>query len=89
MLASLRARGYQPLVISPDPISFEQRGLSEQRETKTATRIARLERALLLQRCRRTGVTVVDWPIDVPFQQVVEAALSRPPIGLIGRDGAV
>jgi uncharacterized protein (DUF58 family) len=83
MLAGLRARGYQLLVISPDPISFEQRGLREQSEAEAAARIAGLERALLLQRCRRTGVIVVDWPTDVPFQQVAETALSRPPIGLI------
>jgi len=88
MLAGLRARGYQLLVISPDPVSFEQRGLREQRETAAAARIARLERALLVQRCRRTGVTVVDWPTDMPFQQVAEAALSRPPIGLHGMGGA-
>lgn len=82
MLASLRARGYQLLVISPDPISFEQRDLSEQPES-AATRLAQIERALLLQRCRRTGVTVLDWPTELPFQQVAEAALSRPPLGLI------
>jgi uncharacterized protein (DUF58 family) len=83
MLASLRARGYQLLVISPDPIGFEQRDLSQQPETETATRLAQIERALLLQRCRRSGVTVIDWPTEMPFQQVAEAALSRPPIGLI------
>lgn len=83
MLASLRARGYQLLVISPDPISFEQRDLREQPESAAATRLAQIERALLLQRCRRTGVTVIDWPTELPFQQVAEAALSRPPIGLI------
>jgi uncharacterized protein (DUF58 family) len=78
MLASLRARGYQLLVISPDPIGFEQRNLGEQPETEIATRLARIERALLLQRCRRSGVTVIDWPTELPFQQVAEAALSRP-----------
>jgi uncharacterized protein (DUF58 family) len=83
MLASLRARGYQLLVISPDPISFEQRGLSDQPETTAAKRLAQIERALLLQRCRRTGVTVIDWPTELPFQQVAEAALSRPPLGLM------
>ena len=83
MLASLRARGYQLLVISPDPISFEQRGLSDQPEAAAAKRLAQIERALLLQRCRRTGVTVIDWPTELPFQQVAEAALSRPPLGLI------
>src|SRR5215212_117263 len=78
MLASLRARGYQLLVISPDPISFEQRDLREQPESAAATRLAQIERALLLQRCRRTGITVIDWPTELPFQQVAEAALSRP-----------
>jgi uncharacterized protein (DUF58 family) len=82
MLASLRARGYQLLVISPDPISFEQRDLGEQPETATATRLAQIERALLLQRCRRSGITVIDWPTELPFQQVAEAALSRPPISV-------
>jgi uncharacterized protein (DUF58 family) len=82
MLASLRARGYQLLVISPDPISFEQRDLGEQPETATATRLAQIERAVLLQRCRRSGVTVIDWPTELPFQQVAEAALSRPPISV-------
>jgi uncharacterized protein (DUF58 family) len=89
MLAGLRARGYQLLVISPDPVSFELHGLREQSEAEAAGRIARLERALLLQRCRRAGVIVIDWPIDIPFQQIADAALSRPPIGLIGRDGAL
>ena len=45
-----------------------------------AARMAALERALLLQRCRQIGVAVVDWQVDVPFQQVAEAALSRPPL---------
>jgi len=26
---------------------------------------------------------VIDWQTELPFQQVAEAALSRPPIGLI------
>jgi uncharacterized protein (DUF58 family) len=83
MLASLRARGYQLLVISPDPISFEQRDLREQPEIAPAMRLAQIERALLLQRCRRTGVAVIDWPTELPFQQVAEAALSRPPLALL------
>ena len=83
ILVSLRARGYQLLVISPDPIGFEQRGLIPQPEIATATRLAQIERALLLQRCRRSGITVIDWQTELPFQQVAEAALGRPPIGLI------
>jgi uncharacterized protein (DUF58 family) len=78
MLASLRGRGYQLLVISPDPVAFEQRELGADHVVAQAARIARLERSLLLHQCRQVGIPVVDWPVDVSFQQVAEAALSQP-----------
>jgi uncharacterized protein (DUF58 family) len=43
-LVKLRARGYRLLVISPDPIAFEQQRLVPSQETALATRLARLER---------------------------------------------
>jgi uncharacterized protein (DUF58 family) len=84
MLNSLRARGYQLLVISPDPVAFEQQALDADPTVALATRIARLERALLLLRCRQTGVAVVDWQVDRPFQQVAEVALNRTALWLRG-----
>jgi uncharacterized protein (DUF58 family) len=82
MLGSLRARGYQLLVISPDPVSFERQGLADSPAAALATRIALLERALVLRSCAQAGVPIVDWQVDRPFQQVAEAALSRAPLWL-------
>jgi hypothetical protein len=82
MLGSLRARGYQLLVISPDPVSFERQGLADSPAAALATRLALLERALVLRSCAQSGVPIVDWQVDRPFQQVAEAALSRAPLWL-------
>ena len=86
-LIRLRARGYQLLVISPDPVGFELAGLPDDPAVALAARLARLERALLLRRLWRAGVPVVEWSVDRPFQQVAEAALGRMPgwAGQIGR----
>jgi uncharacterized protein (DUF58 family) len=82
MLIHLRARRYQLLVISPDPIAFEQQALAPQPTVELAVRLARLERAQILHKCRQAGIPIVEWAIDVPFQQVAEAALSRPALWL-------
>jgi uncharacterized protein (DUF58 family) len=79
MLVQLRARGYQLLVISPDPVSFEARMLGAQPDVELAARIALLERALLLRRLRRAGIQVVDWQVDQPLDRVVHASLARTP----------
>jgi uncharacterized protein (DUF58 family) len=77
-LVRLRAHGYELLVISPDPVSFERRLLRESPEADLAIRLAGIERELLLRRVREVGVRVVDWRVDTPFQQVAEQALARP-----------
>jgi len=77
MLSRLRARGYQLMVISPDPISFEARLLKPGKAVDLAVRIARLERALLLRQLRRAGIQVVDWQVDRPFDQAIHTSLSR------------
>ena len=76
-LRQLRARGYALLVISPDPIAFEQQDLAATPEVALATRIAHVERALLLRHCRAAGIPLIDWPVDVPLQQVVTTALGQ------------
>lgn len=77
MLIKLRAQGYPLLIISPDPISFEQKTLQTGEDIKLAARIARLERQLLLRRLRQAGAYIVDWNVEAPFHQAVHAALSR------------
>jgi len=79
VLTSLRAHGYQVLVVSPDPVAYE-RGLVGQdlelvKELELAVRIARLERTLLLRKLQKVGIRVVDWPVDKPLNQVMHTAL--------------
>jgi uncharacterized protein (DUF58 family) len=77
MLSRLRAHGYQLMVISPDPISFEAQLLKPDKAVDLAVRIARIERALLLRQLRRAGIQVVDWQTDKPFGQAIHTSLSR------------
>ncbi|MBN1992238.1 MAG: DUF58 domain-containing protein [Anaerolineae bacterium] len=76
-LIKLRAHGYQLLVVSPDPITFEQQGLNKEPEVALAARFARLERELLLNMLRQANIRVMDWQVDIPFQQAAHVALSR------------
>jgi len=77
-LLQLRARGYQVMVISPDPVAFELAYLSKIPEVALAGRIVRMERAMLLQKLKHAGVQVLDWDVAKPFDQVVPGALGRP-----------
>lgn len=78
-LVKLRARGYRVLVISPNPIEFEQRTLADNQSVALAVRIAQAERNLLFKKLRHAQIQVVDWPVAVPFYQVAHMALSRLP----------
>lgn len=80
MLTKLRARGYRILVISPNPVAFEQQGLKDTPAVELAAHIARVERTLLLAHLRQAGIRVADWQVDTPFHQVAHAALSRFPM---------
>jgi uncharacterized protein (DUF58 family) len=75
VLFRLRARGYQLLVVSPDPVQFEASFLDPTPETALALRIANLERTLLFRRLRRAGVQIVDWRVDRPLSQAVRVAM--------------
>ncbi len=92
MLARLRSRGYQVLVVSPDPVRFEVGGIQEDpansQELALALRLARLERQLLLRKLRNAGIPVVDWDVETPFDQTVHAALGRLPLWFRAMGGA-
>jgi uncharacterized protein (DUF58 family) len=79
-LLRLRARGYQVMVISPDPVSYEQRGLPDTRETHLAARILGMERQMLLLRLRRAGIQALDWDVSLPLDRLVKSRLGQPPI---------
>jgi uncharacterized protein (DUF58 family) len=78
MLFQLRARGYQVMVISPDPVSFELDYLSISPEVTLAGRIVRIERIVLLQKLKHAGVQVLDWDVAKSFDQVGPGTLGRP-----------
>ncbi len=78
-LVRLRARGYALLVVSPDPVSFEQRGAPAEGPRALGGRIARVERDVLLRRLRQAGIQVLDWPVERPLDAVVRAALTPAP----------
>jgi uncharacterized protein (DUF58 family) len=82
-LIQLRGRGYQLLVICPDPVSFEMAGLYatghaySKAELQLAARIVRLERSVSLGRLRRAGVQVIEWDVRLPFDQAMLGAFRR------------
>jgi uncharacterized protein (DUF58 family) len=78
-LVRLRARGYQLIVISPDPVQFEADALGPHPALSLAVRIARLERRVLLRRLRRAGIRTVDWQVETPFDLAIHTSLSRQP----------
>jgi uncharacterized protein (DUF58 family) len=79
MLIRLRARGYQLLVVRPDPVSMELELLGQQPGVDLAARIVRVERTLLQRKLQQAGIQVVDWRVDQPFDQVIHASLGRMP----------
>jgi uncharacterized repeat protein (TIGR01451 family) len=82
-LVHLRARGYDVLVVSPDPVRFELSYLPSSNPTvELAGRVARMERLLLLQRLQRANIHVLDWDVKEPFDLLVKRRLSRTPVWL-------
>jgi uncharacterized protein (DUF58 family) len=78
-LVQLRAQGYQVLVVSPNPVTFELSYLPKNKNVQLAARVIHMERSLLMQRVQRAGIQVLDWDVSEPFDQVVKKRLSRPP----------
>ena len=79
-LVQLRGLGYQMMVVSPDPISFEMSYLpAKDPSVQMAARVVRMERGLLLRRLQHSGVQILSWDVAQPFDQVVARQMHRPP----------
>ena len=85
ILIRLRARGYQVMIISPDPVAFEEsilhaapRQKISSADLELAARVARIERSLMLQRLQKAGIQVINWDVSKPFEQTVHSHLGRP-----------
>jgi uncharacterized protein (DUF58 family) len=77
MLFRLRAHGYSIIIVSPDPVSFEASALENDPLLATAVRLARLERRLLLQRLRQSGIIIIDWQVGQSLDQALTSVLLR------------
>ncbi|MCO5205174.1 MAG: DUF58 domain-containing protein [Anaerolineae bacterium] len=88
ILRRLRSQNYKLMVVSPDPLAFEESLMSAEERASEATqiaiRIARLERALLFRQLRQAGIQVVNWRIDEPLDQVIRQGMVRPVMRDIG-----
>jgi uncharacterized protein (DUF58 family) len=80
VLIKMHAQGYAVIVISPDPVSFITSDTAD--VSSTPYRFAWAERGFMLQQIRRSGVQVVNWRVDQPFEAVVRNALARQAIRL-------
>ena len=79
ILINLRVSGYAVMVISPNPIQFERSHLSDMTDSiKTGTRLAILERSLMLKKLQQSGVQILDWHTKIPLDQALSIALTPP-----------
>lgn len=76
----LRRSSYEVLLVSPNPVEFEARSFEDSSLLQQARRLARLERNLSLRKLTRLGIQVVDWSVDQPLENAVQAALGRQPL---------
>jgi hypothetical protein len=73
----LRALGYSVLLVSPDPVAFVSASLpNPSTERSQATRLARVERMLMLNRMRQAQIQVLDWDVRLPFESAMHKSLS-------------
>lgn len=79
VLLQIRALGYQILVVSPNPITFEQSQLPDTEDKQLASRILTVERKLLIEKLIRGGIRLIDWDTTQPFDKVV-SGLGRAPL---------
>jgi uncharacterized protein (DUF58 family) len=77
ILIHLRARGYQVIVISPDPVAFENNELATQKHGELGLRLARMERDVLMRQLRHAGVLIFNWDVSIPFDRAMRVSLSR------------
>ena len=77
MLFRFRANGYSVIIVSPDPVTFEAKGITDDPMLPAAVRLARLERRLLLHRLRQTGIVIVDWQTEKSLDEALTAVLQR------------
>lgn len=79
-LHTLRAKQYQVMVVSPDPLAFETALLDDGEELELAQRLAWLERNNLMAQLARRGIQVCNWDTRQSFADVAQSTFSNPRI---------
>jgi uncharacterized protein (DUF58 family) len=77
VLSRIRARGYSILVVSPDPITFEESRMQESEALEIGARIARTQRVLWIRYLQRVGIPVVDWQTNKSLDNALQATNRR------------
>lgn len=78
-VVSLRARGYEVLLVTPDAVAFEAEGIPDDVHRALAVRLATLERAQVFHQLREAGVRIFEWSADTPFHVAAVGHLDRTP----------
>jgi uncharacterized protein (DUF58 family) len=73
----LRAYGYQPVLVSPDPLTFAYPVLRQDSTSQLAIRAATVERRLQLNEIAQLQIPIVDWQVDQPLFPLVRNALKH------------
>jgi uncharacterized protein (DUF58 family) len=76
----LLSQGYEVILVSPNPVEEEARGIEADPDLSMAVRLARVERAVLLRAVKKMGARVVDWQIDHPLEQALQHSLRLLPL---------
>jgi uncharacterized protein (DUF58 family) len=80
-IANLRTMGYGVLLLSPNPLIFENTTAGEAEDPASpqalAWRLACTERRLQLQRLKRSGVQVLDWDVREPLAPLLQLILRQ------------
>ena len=86
MFFRLRAHGYGVLIVSPNPVEFENRLLphifppAEQPPepiAHLAHRLATIERENFLRQLRQAGILTIDWPVQTSLDEQLQMTLRR------------
>lgn len=70
--ATLRAFGYDVLLISPDPVEYSARKLPQTKLNNLAVRAARIERVVPLKQLSKMGVEIVDWQVNQSLETIIQ-----------------
>jgi uncharacterized protein (DUF58 family) len=68
----IRSHGYEILLVSPNPVEFEYRLADSEPWLDQARRLAQVERAILLNGLKKSGVRVVDWDVETNLDSAIQ-----------------